>query len=50
MDDKVMVDTSIFIEYFRASGKRKTRLTDLQDHYQRHYISSVAKYFVRCKV
>ena len=48
MDFAVMVDACVFIDYFRASGKRKTLYTGLLEQYEQHYVSSIAKYEVLC--
>ena len=48
MDNKVLVDACIFIDFFRASGKRKTYFSELLDRYEQHYVSSIAKYEVLC--
>jgi predicted nucleic acid-binding protein len=48
MDDSVMVDACIFIDYFRSSGKRKAYFTDLLERYEQCCVSAVAKYEVLC--
>jgi predicted nucleic acid-binding protein len=48
MDIAVMVDTCVFIDFFRSPVKHKAYLTLLLDQYQRHYVSAIAKYEVLC--
>ena len=43
-----MIDTCVFIDFFRATDKRKTPFTKLLDRYEEHYVSSIAKYEVVC--
>ena len=43
-----MMDTCVFIDFFRATDKRKTAFTELLDRYEEHYVSSIAKYEVVC--
>ncbi len=48
MDAAILVDSCVFIDFFRSSGRRKTYFTDLLGHFQRHYTSSITKYEVLC--
>ena len=48
MEDTAMIDTCIFIEYFRVSDKRKAYFTELLVRYPKLGVFSIAKYEVLC--
>lgn len=43
-DKKIMIDTSVLIEYFRKSDKNKTRLVQLSLDFDHIYISSITEF------
>jgi predicted nucleic acid-binding protein len=48
MEDTAMIDACVFIEYFRAFGRRKTYYSELLVRYPNLCVSSIAKYEVLC--
>ena len=43
-DKKIMIDTSVLIEYFRKSDKNKTTLVQLSIEFNHIYISSITEF------
>jgi tRNA(fMet)-specific endonuclease VapC len=43
-DKKIMIDTSVLIEYFRKSDKNKTTLLQLSLEFDHIYISSITEF------
>lgn len=48
MDDVIMVDSCVLIEYFRSKNKQASFLESLSKRYRKICISTVAKYEVLC--